>query len=114
MTEQRKHLARELFELGPNGRTVLRCRCGEWSADRTQTIRNQRLAHRAHRVEMGETVMPLKPTVAERLKAAEAALARVREVAEDIGNWGWPNAQAREYSAALLAALDGDTPKETT
>lgn len=43
-----------------------------------------------------------------------ATIARVREVAEDIGNWGWPNDQARQYSASLLAALDGDTPKETT
>ena len=62
-------------------------------------------------VRHGDEWLDLRKAV-ERLAAAEATIARVREVAEDIGNWGWPNAQAREYSASLLAALDGDTPKD--
>ncbi|MFF4777499.1 hypothetical protein ACFY05_32050 [Microtetraspora fusca] len=96
MTNTRQHLARRFYGRDGSG---LVCMCGKWKADRTQTIRKQRTAHRAHRVEMGETVAPLQPTRDERLAFAEAALARLRTLAE-----GW----------VALASIPGATLVDAT
>lgn len=68
MTDQpqaRKHLARSIVR----GKSVdLRCACGNWEITQG-TQKEKRAAHRAHRVEMGETVKPLKPTLVEQLAA---------------------------------------------
>lgn len=71
----RKHVASRWS----NGRDVfLRCRGCRWESDAGDSMRSQKAAHRAHRVEMGEAPAEPRPSVFERLKAAEAALARVR------------------------------------
>ncbi len=68
--------------------SVLRCKCGKWKSDTTQTARDQRLAHQAHRVEMGEVVKPLGPTPTMRLRAAEDKIlvlqAYLRSVEEEL------------------------------
>lgn len=98
----RKHLASRWYG---RGRTVLVCRCEGWQGDPSQTVREQRLAHRVHRVEMGEEVKPLAPSRSERLAAAEAAVARVRALSERLG------ATDPGLRDEILKALDGtETP----
>lgn len=80
MTGRRRHLATRVY--GRDG-SYLVCRCGEWNGTAEGSLRAQRLAHRAHRVDQGETVTPLAPTKEERLKAAQQALSRVRALAEE-------------------------------
>lgn len=70
MTARRMHIATQWQLIG--GGSVLRCKCGEWESDPAQSVRVQRAAHRAHRVQMGETVAPVKPTLAERVAAVRA------------------------------------------
>ncbi|ROO82628.1 hypothetical protein EDD29_0109 [Actinocorallia herbida] len=77
----RQHLATEWYSAAEH-RSYLRCKCGMWRSDITQTMQEQRIAHRAHRVAMGETVKPLTPKPSERLAAAEAAVERVRALVE--------------------------------
>lgn len=78
----RKHLATRWHFSGYAAGSILRCGCGQWESNPKETVRAQRDAHRAHRVEMGEEVAPRKPTREERLKAAGEAVARVRALAE--------------------------------
>lgn len=77
---------------GPQGSYLL-CRCGSYEPV-TGTLRQQREAHRAHRVEMGETVQALLPTPreraaaeAERLRAELAARPSRAEVLRDAAAW---------------------------
>lgn len=78
----RKHLATHWQKIGGGG-SVLKCRppC-PWQSNPEQPAQAQREAHRAHRVEMGENPAPRRPTASERLKAAEATVARVRHLAD--------------------------------
>lgn len=71
----RKHLATQWLIAGTN-KSVLRCKCGEWESDRDALVKVQREAHRAHRVEMGETVSGKPPKVLMNLTAEEAELVR--------------------------------------
>lgn len=101
---RRRHLAIQWRIEG--GVSILRCVCGEWESNPAQTFREQRIAHRAHRVEMGETVQPLAPTQAERLAAAEATITRVRKAMANTLLQG-PNAILVVRLADLRTALDG-------
>ena len=89
MTDQpqpRKHLARSIVR----GKSVdLRCACGNWEITQG-TQKEKRAAHRAHRVEMGETVKPRKPTLVEQLAA------EVRRLTAELQ-------QARQQTAARIA-----------
>lgn len=105
-----KHLA-EVWRGGDGARIA--CSCKQWRAEPGDGLGNQRAAHRQHRVDMGETVQPLAPTKAERLAAAEAAIARVREIATEMA-YRRAAPAITAYGAALLAVLDGDTPKDHT
>lgn len=79
MTKQqttRRHLARRWHGTGPQGGSLtLRCTCGQWETN-TGTTRAKEDAHRAHRVAMGETVKPRKPSVLEQLRAENQRLQR--------------------------------------
>jgi hypothetical protein len=57
----------------------LRCTCARWESDAGDSMRSQRAAHRAHRVEMGEKPAEPRPSTFDRLKAAEAKLAALAE-----------------------------------
>lgn len=63
---ERKHLAVRGYT---NGRLIIACKCGGYQPIKG-TAREQEDAHRAHRVEMGETVKPRVPTMRERLEMA--------------------------------------------
>lgn len=71
MTGPRKHLA--LSRYTRTGAQVTCSGCS-WTADFSTSMRDQGLAHRQHRIDMGETVAPLKPRTSERLSATHAAL----------------------------------------
>ena len=69
----RQHLARRWHGTGAGGSLILRCTCGQWEAA-AGTTRQKEDAHRAHRVAMGETVKPRKPSMLEQLRAENARL----------------------------------------
>lgn len=113
MAGSRRHLATRLHGVGA-GSSFLRCGCG-WESNPEEPLTAQRAAHRAHRVEMGETVKPLAPTRDERLKAAEQALSRARAeiyvVVNPRQNFGKPSlARTRVPVWAIIAPyLVGET-----
>lgn len=52
---------------------------------------------------------------AEDLRALRQSVERVRALAEDLSTWlPLSGVSATDIAARILAALDGDTPKETT
>ncbi|MCP3820130.1 hypothetical protein NLX86_19115 [Streptomyces sp. A3M-1-3] len=97
----RKHLARRGY--GRNGLAIF-CQCGEYRSI-AGTVREQEDAHRAHRVDMGETVQPRKPSKIERLEAeVERLRAELTAVSGGTADAGQPET-AVEFG---VQAPDGD------
>jgi hypothetical protein len=83
MTGPRKHLARRSYGRGIG--LTISCFCGDYTPIRG-TVREQEDAHRAHRVEMGETVKPRTPS---RLERAEARIAAALAVLDEYEGSDW-------------------------
>lgn len=101
MTDQpqpRKHLAKRWW--GKNG-LIIRCTCGQWESRRGDTRRQQDDAHRAHRIDMGETVRPRKLTRVEQLEAEVRRLTAERDRYRDA----WRNARTRARDSAADEAM---------
>lgn len=117
MTDQpqpRKHLAKRWW--GKNG-LIIRCTCGQWESRGGDTRRQQDDAHRAHRIDMGETVRPRKLTRVEQMEAEvrrlTAELEQARQQTETIAGivalhlhtgWHLPKRTAEEKTRAKWAA----------
>ena len=107
----RAHLARRYHTLYESrSQLILRCKCGNWDSKElglTGTVREIEDAHRAHRVEMGETVKPRVPTTADHLKSALTQIRGLKiqiialesMVGEDL---------AERLDAALIGLLAGN------
>jgi len=100
MTDQpqpRKHLARSIVRGKSDD---LRGACGNWEITQG-TQKEKRAAHRAHRVEMGETVKPRKPTLVEQLAAEVHRLTAERDRYRNA----WRNARTRARDSAADEAM---------
>jgi len=105
LKKTRKHVAEMWSRIG--GGSYLRCRCGEWVSDITQTMKEQRAAHRAHRIENGEYVKPLAPTKVERLE-------REVERLQALATSSFTAAQEKDAEIAALQQRIYDLSDELT
>lgn len=112
---RRQHIATQWQKIG--GGSVLRCYCGEWESDPSDTAKAQREAHQAHRREMGEHVAPRRSSVAERLHAAEAANGRAKALhsRDDSSSHGpWCGTCMTSWPCRTWIALDVPADGEQT